>query len=169
MAGLLIWVIVFVLFCFCFVIFFGAPFLPTLAPQIEAALDLLDLQPGDTLLELGCGDGRVLVRAARRGIKGVGYELNPILAFVAWLRTRRYGKRVRVVWGDYWYAPWPAAEGVFVFLLDKYMDRLHKKVMQYPHRPLRLVSFAFKIPHLKPTKTKEGLFLYEYKEEPVLA
>lgn len=169
MAAILIWAIVLVVFCFCFVVLFGAPFLPTLAPQIDVALDLLDLQPGDMMLELGCGDGRVLTRAAQRGIRCVGYELNPILAFVAWLRTRRYGKRVRVVWADYWYTEWPEAQGIFVFLLDRYMGKLHKKIMQYPYRPLRLASFAFRVPNLKPLKKKGGVFLYEYQEEPVLA
>src|SRR5215813_12979466 len=96
------WLVTGVVLCFAFVVFFGAPFLPTLQPQITAALDLLDLKPGQTMLELGCGDGRVLIAAAERGIVAVGYELNPLLAAVAWLRTRRYGKQVKVLCGDYW-------------------------------------------------------------------
>jgi hypothetical protein len=42
---------------FGFVILFGAPYLPTLKPQTNAALDLLDLKPGQTLLELGLWPG----------------------------------------------------------------------------------------------------------------
>ena len=41
-----------VILCFCAVILFGAPYLPTLSKQKEAALDLLDLKKGQTLLEL---------------------------------------------------------------------------------------------------------------------
>lgn len=152
-----------VVFCFVFVLLFGAPFLPTLRPQIEVALDLLDLKPGQTMLELGCGDGRVLIAAARRGLKAVGYELNPILAVIAWVRTRRYHDQVRVVWGDYWRAPWPPAEGIFGFILPRYMSKLHKKVMQYLYRPLRISSFAFIIPQKEPSKTEQGVYLYEYK------
>lgn len=152
-----------VVFCFGFVLLFGAPFLPTLKPQIAAALELLNLKQGQTMLELGCGDGRVLVAAAQAGLKAVGYELNPILAVIARLRTWRYRRQVRVVWGDYWQASWPAAEGVFGFILPRYMSKLHKKVIQYPHRPIRIASYAFTIPEKKPTKVRQGVFLYEYK------
>ena len=151
-----------ILLCFSFVIFFGAPFLPTLKPQISVALDLLDLQPGQTMLELGCGDGRVLIAAAKRGISSVGYELNPVLAAIAWLRTRRYGKRVRVVWGNYWLTEWPPADGIFAFLLTRYMGKLHNKVMQYPSRPLKIASFAFTIPGKRPVRDSHGVYLYEY-------
>ena len=150
------------LFCFCFVLLFGAPFLPTLKPQITAALDLLDLKPGETLLELGCGDGRVLMAAAKRGVKGVGYELNPILACIAWLRTRRYGGKVRIIWGDYWRAEWPEAQGVFGFILTRYMRKLDKKVMQYPYKPIQVASFAFEIPGALKIGYKEGVYLYRY-------
>ena len=69
------------------VLLFGAPYLPTLNPQVKAALELSELKAGDTLLELGCGDGKVLIAAAKLGINVVGFELNPFVAFVAWLRT----------------------------------------------------------------------------------
>lgn len=155
--------VVVVVFCFAFVLAFGAPFLPTLRPQIGAALDLLDLKPGETMLELGCGDGRVLIAAAKRGISSVGYELNPILAAIAWLRTRRYGKHVRVIWGDYWRADWPKAEGIFAFILTRYMGKLDKKVIQYKHKPSKVASFAFQIPDRKPDRAQQGIYLYLYR------
>lgn len=143
------------------VLLVGAPYLPTLSRQVETALDLLDLKSGQTLLELGCGDGKVLVAAARRGLQVVGYELNPFLVVVARVRTWRYRRQVRVVWGDFWRADWPAAEGVFVFLLDKFMPRLDRRLQAF-NRPVRLVSFAFIIPGRQPVEQKDGLFLYEY-------
>lgn len=156
-------IIIVLAICFGGVLLVGAPYLPTLGPQVEAALKLADLKPGDTLLELGCGDGKVLIAAARQGINVVGYELNPLLAAVAWLRTRRYRKQVHVIWGDFWHRPWPEAEAIFTFLLPKYMLKLNKKVIQYSHKPVKLVSFAFAIPDLKPTNQKSGVYLYDYK------
>lgn len=144
------------------VLLVGAPYLPTLGPQIETALRLADLKPGDRLLELGCGDGRVLIAAAKKGLNVVGYELNPLLALIAWICTRRYRRQVRIIWGNFWKKDWPEAEAAFVFLLDKYMPRLNKKFIQYKHKPVKLVSFAFKIPELKPLAYKEGVYLYEY-------
>lgn len=149
--------------CFAVVLLFGAPYLPTLGPQVKTALELADLKPGQVLLELGCGDGRVLIAAARQGIQTVGYELNPLLAGIAWLRTRRYRKQVRIIWGNFWRLPWPEAQAIFVFLLPKYMPKLNKKVMQYNHKPVKLISFAFTIPGVSPTTEKNGLYYYLYK------
>lgn len=148
--------------CFGGVLLFGAPYLPTLTPQVETALDLAELQPGETLLELGCGDGKVLIAAAKRGYKAVGYELNPFLALIAWLRTRRYKGRVRVVCGNFWTQDWPKSEAIFVFLLDKFMNKLDTKITQLPQPPRLLVSFAFEIPDKKPIKHQNGLFVYRY-------
>jgi SAM-dependent methyltransferase len=149
------------LICFGFVLLYGAPYLPTLTRQVDVALDLVDLQAGQTLLELGCGDGKVLLAAAARGWNAVGYELNPIMAFIAWLRTRRYGGQVRVVCGNFWTSPWPPTDGIFVFLLDKFMPRLDTKIAQLG-RPVKLVSFAFQIPTKKATASRDGVFLYKY-------
>jgi hypothetical protein len=160
-----IWVFIIIgglFICFCGVLLVGAPYLPTLKRQVEVALELADLKAGQTLLELGCGDGKVLIAAAQQGIHAVGYELNPVLALIAWLRTRRYGSQVHVIWGNFWHRPWPPAEAIFVFLLPKYMPKLHKKCMQYTHSPIKLVSFAFEIPNKKPTRQKAGLYLYVY-------
>jgi SAM-dependent methyltransferase len=148
--------------CFGGVLVVGAPYLPTLTPQVQTALKLADLQPGDTMLELGCGDGKVLLAAARQGAKAVGYELNPLLALVAWLRTRRYRRQVRVIWGDFWRQPWPPADVIFVFLLHRYMTRLDKKIIQFKHKPVKLVSFAFAIPGKSATAERRGVYLYRY-------
>lgn len=152
-----------ILFCFGFVLLFGAPYLPTLRPQVHAALELANVKPGHTLIELGCGDGKVLIAAAQVGVQAIGYELNPVLALVAWLRTRRYRQHVRIIWGDFWRATWPETDAIFTFLLPKYMKKLDTKITQYSHRPVKLVSFAFAVPGKKPSREERGVFLYEYE------
>lgn len=147
------------LLCFGGVLLRGAPYVPTLDTQARAALDLLELEPGQTMLELGCGDGKVLVLAAQAGLNVVGIELNPLLAVVCWLRTWRYRKQVRVIWGDMWLVRWPACDGVFAFLMDPFMTKLDRR-MRRVKRPL--VSFAFKVPGHEIAREKAGVFLYEY-------
>lgn len=147
---------------FAFVLLFGAPYLPTKKAQAQAALDLLELKTGDTLYELGCGDGRVLKQAAERGIKGVGYELNPLVALAARLYTWRYRKSVKIVCGNFWRADISQADGVFVFLLDRFMPRLDAKIKKEIKHPVKVASFAFKIPNKKISHTKDGIYLYQY-------
>jgi SAM-dependent methyltransferase len=148
---------------FGMVLLWGAPYLPTLQQQTDEALDLLDLHAGDHLLELGCGDGRVMLAALRRGWIVTGYELNPLLCAIAWLRTRRYGRRARVVCGNFWHREWPPANGIFVFLLDRYMAKLDKKIIQYKSRPVKVASYAFKIPGKHPARSTSAVYLYEYR------
>lgn len=157
------WVVGGVVIFFGFVIAFGAPYVPTMRRQVDAALDLLDLKPDQTLLELGSGDGRVARRAAERGLKVVGYELNPILVIWSRIATFRYRDQVKIIWGDYWQTTWPPTDGIFVFLIDHFMEKLDKKIIQeYKVKPTKLVSFAFKIPGKVPIKAKQGVFLYRY-------
>ena len=144
---------------FAAVLLVGAPYLPTLTPQVQTAFQLLRLQKGQTLLELGCGDGKVLVAAAQAGYTAVGIELNPVLFVVSWLRTRRYRRQVRVLWGDFWRVRWPEADAVFVFLLDPFMPKLDTYMRAYK-KPL--VSVAFRMPDKKVAQEENGVFLYRY-------
>lgn len=149
---------------FGLVLLVGAPYLPTLRPQITTALELSGLQQGQTLLELGSGDGRVLFAAAEQGIRAIGYELNPLLVVYSKIRARKYKGLVEVRWGDFWHSSWPPADAIFVFLLAKYMTKLDKKVIQeYAGRNIKLVSFAFAIPNRQVAHQQGGLYVYEYK------
>jgi 16S rRNA A1518/A1519 N6-dimethyltransferase RsmA/KsgA/DIM1 with predicted DNA glycosylase/AP lyase activity len=156
------WIVVAIVASFSFVLLFGAPYLPTLHKQAEAAFKLLDLQPGNTLIELGCGDGKLLRMAAKKGYRAVGYELNPILYLVAVLSTLKYRGSVRVKYGNFWNSRLPKAEAIFVFLLPKYMEKLDKFIVQQYGKNIKLVSFAFEIPTKRPSATKDGVFLYKY-------
>ncbi len=148
---------------FCGAVFFGAPYLPTLKPQIHEALDLLDLKPGQIMIELGSGDGRVLRAAAEKGIHVVGYEINPFLVVVSYFVTLKYRKQVTIVWGNFWRKKLPKSDAVFVFLLTRYMSKLDSKMKDYSYKPIKVASVAFQIPDKKPAQKKGGVFLYMYK------
>lgn len=151
----------FLVLVFGLVVVVGAPYVPTLRPQADAAFQLLKLKKGQTLLELGCGDGKVLKLAAEQGYRAIGIELNPILAIIAWARTRRYGDQVQVIWGNFWRVPWPAADGVFVFLIDRFMPKLDARMSNYGGR---LASVAFQVPGRPVARERNGVYLYAYRK-----
>jgi hypothetical protein len=163
MLDVLLALLVITILCFGFVVFVGAPYVPTMKPQVAAAFELLDLQPGQHLLELGCGDGMVLIAAAQRGIRATGYELNPLLFVLCLLRTFKYRRLVRVKLADFWQSDWPKADAVFGFILPKLMPKLDAKIVGQKRGPLKVVSFAFAIPGKKIVRQQAGVFLYEYK------
>jgi len=161
----LIWIVALLLvLSFGAVLLIGAPYMPTLKKSCTQALDLLDLKPGQTLYELGSGDGVMLKLAAQRGLKVVGYELNPFLVFISRFRTIRYRRQVKIRCWNFWGADLSKADGVFVFLLDRFMPRLDAKIQkEKPIKGLKLVSHAFKIPSKKPAAKAGALFLYLYR------
>lgn len=158
------WVLVILVVVFAFVLLFGAPFLPTLKKQTEAAFELLDLKPGDIFLELGCGDGRVLGYAAGKGIKGIGYEINPFLYIYARARTWRQRRLVKIYFKNYWKVSLPKCDGIYVFLLENYMAKLDEKIKKEAKGSLKLVSYAFKVPFREPDANKHGMYLYRYEK-----
>jgi hypothetical protein len=151
------------------VAFRGAPYVPTHKVTIIAALELLQpyLRKGDIILDLGSGDGSVLMHAVKNGYRAVGYELNPLLNFIAWLRCWRKHMHVTIHLHDYWLASWPTdTKAVFVFLAGPYMNKLKRKLdaeMTRRTEPLLVVSNGFAIPGVLPKKISNGLYLYELK------
>ncbi len=146
-----------------FVIPFGAPFLPTMKKDRKVALDLLDLKPGQLFIDLGSGDGSLLVLAAQRGLRAEGYEINPFLWLYSWVRTRRYGRRVKVRLKSFWKANLSEADGVFVFLITHHMERLAKLIdSRSSRKKLKVVSHAFEIPGREHSQKVGALFLYIY-------
>lgn len=151
-----------IIFLFGFVILFGAPYLPTLKKEKKQAIKLLDLKKGDTFLELGSGDGRMLREMAKSGVECIGYELNPLLVLVSFIVCWKYRKIVSIKCANYWRVDWPEADGIYVFLLQKYMKKLDNKIITSRFKG-RLVSYAFKIPKKEYTSKKGPLFLYVYQ------
>lgn len=154
--------LVIVILCFGFVLLFGAPYLPTMSKQIDTAFQLAKLKTGQTIIELGSGDGRVAIAAAKRGANVIAYELNPLLVIFSKLRCFRYRKNIKIIWANFWNVDLPDADIIFTFLLPKYMTKLDKKLSEYKHKPVMFASYAFEIPKKKPFAKKNGVFLYKY-------
>lgn len=156
-----------VFLAFFAIVFRGAPFVPTRARDLDALFKLHRFKKGDLLVDLGSGDGRVLLAAANRGIRSVGYELNPFLALYARWRLRPVKELAQVRLGDFWSSRLPAdTTVVFVFLAGPFMTRLDRKLSQEALRlgqDIVLISYGITMPG-KPHEAKQGAFVtYRYR------
>jgi len=162
---MIFWLLFGVAAIFAAVALFGAPYVPTHRVSVERALDLLKLKKGDLIVDFGSGDGVLLKAAAKRGVKSIGYEINPILVVITLLRCWRDRHMIQVRLADFWRANLPAgSKAVFVFLAGPYMKRLAiklKEVMDDRQTPLYVISYGFEIPGLKQEKFEQGLHLYK--------
>ena len=156
-----------VILLFGLVAFRGAPYVPTHRRKIVATLDMLNLKSNDMIVDLGSGDGNLLKAAARRGLRAVGYEINPVLCFISWLRCWRWHSLVSIKLRDFWLTDLPPdAKAVFIFLAGPYMRHLASKLeneMSKRKRPLLVVSYGYTIPGFAPKDFVDGLYLYELR------
>ena len=67
--------------------------------QERAALARLELAPGETLLDIGCGTGRLVREAARQGLSAVGYDVSPAMLAHARAEAAATGKRIFIEFG----------------------------------------------------------------------
>lgn len=110
---------------------YGGPFVPTPMDIVQRMLDLADVRPADVVYDLGSGDGRLVIEAARRhGARGVGVELDPVLVQRA--RTAAHAAkvadRVRFIEGDALLADVREASVVTVYLLPALLAQLGPKL-----------------------------------------
>ena len=153
---------------FLLIVFRGAPFVPTRGRDIDAIFSLYRFRPGDVLVDLGSGDGRVLAAAARRGIHAIGYELNPFLVWYSRLKLRGHqGVTVRLE--DFWLNKLPEETAVvFVFLAGPFMAKLDHKLTSEASRlghDIILISYGMKLPHKDPKTIQSGMLVYRYHPE----
>lgn len=72
-------------------LFFELPYVATKKDKIQTMLDLAQIKKGETVVDLGSGDGRLLFAAAQKGAIAIGYEINPVLVLLTRLRARFLG------------------------------------------------------------------------------
>jgi 16S rRNA A1518/A1519 N6-dimethyltransferase RsmA/KsgA/DIM1 with predicted DNA glycosylase/AP lyase activity len=127
----------------------------------EAALDLAEVKKGETVIDLGSGDGRLLIAAAKRGANAIGYEINPIMFLISWARCWPYRKQIKIHLRDYWVVKLPRAEVIYTFLVRQHTARLDRKLMQDVSEPTRVVSYVFGLPR-DPVRQTHNTYLYRY-------
>lgn len=143
----------------------GAPYVPILKRDSEALLALSKLKSGQILVDLGSGDGRLLAAAASRGIRCIGYEINPFMVLVSRVVCWRHRKLVNIKFRNLWSAPLPPADAIYVFLMPKFMPRLNEKLVSEIHKRTAVISYAFEIPGHEAVRRNANTFVYEYGQK----
>jgi SAM-dependent methyltransferase len=145
---------------------YGLPPVPTKPGRIQKALKLANLQPDETLYDLGAGDGRVLLIAARDfGAKAVGLEIGPVQCALIWLRATAsgFGNRIQIHWENFYKADLKDADVVFVYATSKEVLKLAPNLENQLKRGTRVVSISADFSEWQPQNMddRELIFVYE--------
>lgn len=148
----------------------GAPWVPTPMVKVHRMLELAGVGPGDVVFDLGCGDGRTIIAAARRfGAKAVGIEVDPLRFIWCQALTTVLGlrRRVRVVFGDFFKADLSAATVLTCYLLPNTNTKLQDKLLRDLKPDARVVSHAFLFSRLRLLRYDDQHKLYLYSPQDV--
>jgi protein-L-isoaspartate O-methyltransferase len=129
-----------------------APYVTSPQRAVEKMLDMASLKPGETLYDLGCGDGRILITAAQKyHVKAVGIEISDRLARTAEDNVKALGltDRVKVIRGDFMQADLSSADVVTLYLITTANESLRPKLEKYLKSDARVVSYDYPIPGWK--------------------
>jgi SAM-dependent methyltransferase len=129
---------------------------PTPYPLIEKMLDMAQVTPRDYVIDLGSGDGRNVILAAKRGARALGVEYNPEMVELSRRNAAKEGvaSQARFVQGDMFEADISQATVRALFLLPDNLRRLTPKFLSQLKPGTRLVMNGFPIPEWNPDATE---------------
>jgi dienelactone hydrolase len=156
----------FTVFAFAFAAILGTadqpytdvPFVPTPANVVDAMLDLAGIKPTDVLVDLGSGDGRIVIAAAKRfGIQATGVEIDPELVRQSETLARQDGLdgKAKFVRADLFEYDLRQASVVTMFLTPGVNLRLRAKLLNELRPGTRVVSHRFDMGSWVPAKTMQ--------------
>jgi ubiquinone/menaquinone biosynthesis C-methylase UbiE len=122
------------------------PYVPTPQPVVDKMLEMAKVRAGDVLYDLGCGDGRIVITAAREhGARGVGIDINPARISEARENAAKAGVTDKVEFkvGDLFEADFSDATVVTLYLLPDINRKLRPQLWRQLKVGTRVVSHDF--------------------------
>ena len=136
---------------------FGAPFVPSGRKTVAKMIEIADLKKNQKIFDLGCGDGRLVFAAAKKGARATGIEISPIVFFLAKIRgffAREKKAKIRFgnIFSEKFRDEIQNADVIFAFLLPPMMTRLFDEIFPKMKKNSKIISHAFSPKNVSPTK-----------------
>jgi cyclopropane fatty-acyl-phospholipid synthase-like methyltransferase len=143
-----------------FAVISGAPFVPTSKRRLKKMISLAEIKKTDTVMDVGCGDGRLVVAAAKLAKQAVGIEINPVLVWVSKFRVARLNN-AEIRAENLWKTDFSNVDIVMLYFIPEKMKKLENKIRNEMKPGSRIISHAFTFPDW-PYEKKDGkVYLYK--------
>jgi ribosomal protein L11 methylase PrmA len=144
---------------------FGAPWIPTPKNKVKAMLKLANVNKNDILYDLGSGDGRIVIMAAKEfGAQSIGIEMDPIRLLWSRLSIKwnNVNEKVRIIRANFFDVNLQDATVVTLYQGYKINKRIRVKLAKELKNGTRVVSYRFVLDGWTPTKTSDDESIYLY-------
>ena len=145
--------------------FWGAPWVISSKETINQMLSMAELKEGETLYDLGAGDGRILIQAAQNySANAVGVEIDPIRCILAkiFIRQKNLNKLAKMRWGNIFSTKLENADVITLYLTRDTNLNLREHFEKNAAPGTRIVSNAFTIPGWTPAKIDNRNLIFMY-------
>jgi len=150
---------------FVIALFFGAPYVPIPAYGLDKIIEFANIKPGQKAVDLGSGDGKIMIAMAKAGATVYGYEVNPLLVWWTKRKIKKEGLEGKafVYMKSFWDVDLSSYDVVTLFGVRKIMHRLQEKMDKELKPGAKIISFGFSFPGWQIIKKEKATFLYEKK------
>lgn len=140
----------------------GAVYVPADRKIVRKMIELAEVKSGDRAVDLGSGDGRIVVALARAGAEAHGYEINPILVWIARRNIQKagLGKKAFVHWKSFWGKNLGSFDVIIIYGVSYIMKKLENKIKKESLPGTRVVSYVFPFPNWKFSQKEKAIYLY---------
>lgn len=161
--GLLIIIIFILFFLIIFIPWtFGAPFQPTSKKELQNIIKIAKAKKTDKIVDLGSGNGTIIIEFAKKGIKSYGYEINPILVWWSKRKIKKLGLQnlAFVYKKNFWNIDLSEFDIIISFQIIYVMKKLYNKIKKEGKNKVKIISNTWKIKNKKPIKKIGHIYLY---------
>lgn len=150
---------------------YDMPFIPSNNQRVKTMLELAQIKPGEKSVDLGAGDGKVMIAFAKTGAHAFGIEIDEILSEIIRhkINKNRLNGKAFIFNGDLWNHNLSEYDIITVYGLSWVMARLEEKIGKEGKSGCRIIANYFPFPNLKPEKVKKDIYLYRLYSQGVMS
>jgi cyclopropane fatty-acyl-phospholipid synthase-like methyltransferase len=141
----------------------GAPYEGIREKPLKQMVKISNVKKSDTSVDLGSGDGRIVIAFAKKGIKAVGYEINPFLVLYSRRKIRKLKlqNKAKIYWKNFWNVDFGKYSIITTFQYFTVAKKLEDKINKECKKETKIISHYWKFPNLKIKKQVDKIYFYQ--------